>query len=203
MSESLPAKLDPSGEALLDEVTFGNGRGGRRQAEDISISVVRSLTPEDVPALQAKHATGGPGQKVIALRHSHHQTARLLAEGLENAEVSLITGYHPNYISGVLKNDPAFCELVEHYESQTKIRFVDLVERLRASGLSALDELNRRLEEETGSWSRRELMEFVELSLSKVVEPKTAPVGPAVAVAISFVQATPPAGVTIDAEPLT
>jgi hypothetical protein len=120
--------------------------------------------------------------------------ARLLATGVPQEEISLITGYSPAYISRI-KSDPTFEALVEYYHKQREEIFVDVVERMKSLGLSTLDELQRRLEDEPDEWSRRELMEMAELMLVKPAAARTpmnvlAPAAP-VSVNVKFVTAQP------------
>jgi hypothetical protein len=53
------------------------------------------------------------------LRESHHAVARLFAQGLRNAEISLQTGYSLSRLS-VLQDDPTFMELVAFYRDDAK-----------------------------------------------------------------------------------
>jgi hypothetical protein len=90
----------------------------------------------------------------------------MLAQGTKNEECSRITGYAPSYIS-VLKTDPTFQELIAHYAGERELLFVDVIERMRSLGLSTLDELQRRMEEDPDNFSNRELFEQAELMLVK------------------------------------
>lgn len=186
--------------ALLDEVTLPSARGGMRPSAPLTVTVLRALTDEDLPALQAPTPVAMPGQKVLQIRHSHHELARNLAAGMSEAEASLVTGYSSSYIS-VLKADPAFRELLAYYATQVELRFVDLVDRMKTLGLSTIDELQRRLEVEPDGWTRRELMELAELCLKAQPGqgPKAggpgqgdAPAAPGVSISVQFV--TPPQG---------
>ena len=92
------------------------GRGGR-QARRVTWSVVRTLrVPDDLPLLSERHPKRSlPSLKHI--RHNHHQMARLMALGVPQEEISLITGYSPTYISRI-KTDPTFEDLVSYYHNQ-------------------------------------------------------------------------------------
>jgi len=152
---------------LISALDLGSARGGRRLAKPLSIEVVRELTEEDLPTLLAPAPIGAPTGALAKLHHSHHQLAQLIARGVETTEVSLITGYSISYISRLSNEDPAFGELVSHYSSEREAVFVDVLERMRALGLSTLDEIQERLAESPELWSRRELMELAELLLLK------------------------------------
>lgn len=159
--------------------------------------------PDDLPLLE--QALPAARKSISQVRHSHHQLARLLATGTDQSECSLITGYNPAYIS-VLKTDPTFQELMAYYASQEEQRHVDVLDRMRSLGLSTLDELQARLEENPESYSLRELMEQAELMLVKpMVASKSAiaaTAGPAggVSVAIKFVTSES-SGTIIDVNP--
>jgi len=90
----------------------------------------------------------------------------MLAQGTKQEECSALTGYSPSYIS-ILKTDPTFQELIAHYTTQRELLFVDVIERMRSLGLSTLDELQRRMEEDPDNFSNRELFEQAELLLVK------------------------------------
>lgn len=144
---------------------------GVKSSRRVNWQVVRTLRlPDDLPLLFEKRPTKPRNLKQV--RHSHHQLARLLATGVSQEEASLITGYSPNYIS-VIKDDPTFVGLIDYYHEQREQIFVDVVERMRTLGLSTLDELQHRLDEEPDEWSRRELMEMAELMLVKPAAART------------------------------
>lgn len=191
---------------LVTELDLGSATGHRRRAEPVTVQIVRGLTPADLPTLATPMAPA-PAIQVSALRHSHHQLAQLLARGMSQEEASLITGYSPAYISKMKTTDRAFSELLDHYGTEREAVFVDVLERMKALGLSTLDELQARLAEEPEAWSRRELMEMAELMLVKPGA-RGAPGGgsgatPAVSVNVKFVTAASgqgaPASAAVDA----
>lgn len=138
------------------------GTPGRKPA--LQVAVLRALTAEDLPGLAAglTQASKLPPTNLQSLRHSHHQLARLVAQGMRPAEASLMTGYSPSYIARLI-DDPTFAELLAYYSNQKDMIFVELLERMRTQGLSALDELQKRLEDAPESWTKRELMEYFRL----------------------------------------
>lgn len=152
--------------AMLDEVVLGSARGGAKPAADASCTVVRALTPEDLPLLRNPPPVGSKTPGLLELRAPHHQLARLLATGVTQAEASLITGYSPSRIS-LLCDDPLFEELLAHYASEREQVFVDVAERMKVLGLATLEELHQRLETAPQDFARRELMELAELMLLK------------------------------------
>ena len=167
--------------------------GGRKPVVEVDFNIVRSLGEADRELLLRPPPRGGLGDAPVVenLRTSHHTLARVLAEGVENAEASLITGYSPAWIS-TLGGDPAFQQLVKYYQSQKDKVFVDVCERRRTLGLSALDELQKKMD--TEDWDKEELMALAELTLGKAGQ-GSAPQGQgapsATALQITFVTATP------------
>lgn len=154
-------------EVLFEEIILGGAAGGRKKTAPITIEVERSLVPSDLASLEAGDSPAAPpGQGgILHIRYAHHQLARLLVtEGAALAEISLLTGYSPAYISN-LKNDPAFKELLAHYESQKELKFIDVLDRMKTLGLSVLDELQRRLEDDPEGFKKSELMSLADLTL--------------------------------------
>jgi len=155
-------------------------RGGRKPRKKAVLwEVVRSLTPEDITLLNT--TLPAPRASLVQIRHTHHQLARLLAEGRSNADAALLTGYAPVYVS-VLKDDPSFQELVAHYSMQEELHHVDVLERMKILGLATLDTLQDRLETDSDSFSNRELMEQAELMLVKPMVATRGGILPGVAV---------------------
>lgn len=151
---------------LLDTIDLGSARGGKRSAAPLSITVVRSLTEDDLPQLIDPPSQLVPTQTLAQLRASHHELARLLAQGTNQVNAGLIVGYSQSYIS-ILKGDPAFQELLAHYADERESLFIDTLERMKGLGFRTLEVLEQQLEEAPEKWSRRELMEMAELMLVK------------------------------------
>jgi len=150
----------------INEIVLGTTRGGRRQAAPLQLAIVRELTEEDLPAL--REGAKVPGRvNLRTMRNSHHKLAQLLAVGHSETEASLLTGYSPSWISQ-LKGDLAFQSLMEYYQKNQQEIFVDVVERAKVLGLTALEELQERLEQAPEEFSKRELMEVVDLAVNKV-----------------------------------
>ena len=158
--------------------------------------VVRSLDESDLPRLMGTEPQAKPKPSGLQhIRHSHHRLAQLVAQGRPAAEISLITGYAPVYIS-ILKGDPSFKELVAHYSEEREAVFVDVLERMTALGLSTLEELQARLADAPEKWTKRELMDMAELMIVKPMRAAGAVIGArqqgaAVSVEVNFVQAQP------------
>lgn len=130
------------------------------------VEVVRSLTVEDLAVLENPPPLGSRAPTVARLSHSHHALARELARGVSDAEAGLIAGYSASRIS-ILRQDPAFRQLLEHYDAQREMVQIDVLERMKVLGLNSIEELQARLEENPTAFSPRELMELTELMLVK------------------------------------
>lgn len=164
-------------DGLLTEISLGSGRGRQGRQADVPISIVRALTAEDLPMIQSETSSKAvvPLAGLQKLRHSHHRLAELVAKGLAVEEISLASGYAPGYISMLTNTDPAFRELVAYYEAQKATIFVDELERLRILGLDATEKLHEKLLDENEVWSKRELMELVDLALQPGGKGRAAP----------------------------
>ena len=148
-------------------MVISSARGGRRvPAEPLEVSILRSLGPEDLPMLVNPPVLARP-QMLKELRYSHHRLAELLAAGTERADAALITGYSVATVHRLATADPAFTELVKHYQTTRELRFVEVIERMKTLGLTTLEEIQARLEEAPEKFSARELMELAELTLIK------------------------------------
>lgn len=185
--------------AKMDEIVFG-GRAetkGRPAKAGTEVGIVRSLTEADIPALEFGQQLvptakpSGPSQ----LKHAHHQVARLLAEGRPIVEISLISGYTPEYI-GQLQKGGDFLELVKYYDSQRDAIFVDTVERMKSLGITTLNKLQSALEDDAAVWTKRELMEMAELMLLKPGQGRPGlgqgggPATPGVSISVKFISAS-------------
>lgn len=148
--------------ALLDEIVLGSAQG--RSATPLLVEVVRGLLPDDLPALTERTRAQPTG--LLQLRHIHHQLAQLIAKGTDNAEIALITGYNSAYISKI-KSDPLFEELLSHYSKERELIFIDTMERMKALGLSTLEEIQQRMADEPEKWTNQQVMDLAELLLIK------------------------------------
>lgn len=176
--------------------------GPRPRAVAGECVMVRELGEGDLDVLRSPGLPSTAGPKgPMRIRHTHHLLAQQIAKGHSMAECALITGYAPATIS-VMKGDPTFRELVAFYTAEAARVFSVGLERMQALGLSSLDELQRRLEEAPDDWSKRELMELVELMMIKGRPQAGQGLGPAggpgVSINVKFVQAEAPQGITIE-----
>lgn len=190
---------------LLDELTLGSGRGGRRPAKPLFGQVVRQIDGRDLEELMSP--TNIPVEKPVqAIRHAHHQLAQLLAKGVAQEEISAITGYSPSYVSQ-MKSMPMVAELVAHYATQRAQQFVDVAERMKVLGISAIEELQQRLMDDPNGWTKRELVELAKCmtgdasSRAAGANSGNGAVAPPVSLSIQFVTPAPQplaATITID-----
>lgn len=129
-------------------------RPGRR-AVPLEVEVSRELTETDIALLQTPGSTQAPELQRITDRH--HHLARLLAAGKGESEAALMTGYSASRIS-VLKNSPAFMELVALYQREAKLEFLSAIEQMAGLSMDAMLELRRRVEESPDSLTTNELL---------------------------------------------
>jgi hypothetical protein len=149
----------------LGAIALGPARGGKKpRKKQVIWEVIRSLNAEDMTLLNT--SLPSPRASLTQIRHSHHQLAQLLSEGRQQSEAALLTGYSPTYVS-VLKDDPSFQELISYYAAQQELVYVDVLERMKSLGLSTVDELQNRLEEDSTQFTNRELLDQVEMMLVK------------------------------------
>ena len=127
----------------------------------------RDLVEEDLilgEALPKRAPEGAAALKRI--RSSHHEAARLVGLGKSNQEISLITGYTPQRIVQ-LKHDPAFCELVTHYQGQVEDLYIDTHRRLAGFTNDAMEVLHERLLEEPQKIKTSDLKDLLTLGLDR------------------------------------
>lgn len=154
---------------LVEELTLGSARGGKRQpAAQVMIEPVRSLGEADIELLANPPVVGAP-MSIPEIKAQHHRLASLLAKGISNSEISLITGFSPSYIS-TLKNAPDMKDLVKYYQDQVEERTVDAMARLKMLGISSLEELQNRLNDSPEKFSSNQLMDMIEMGLIKPLD---------------------------------
>lgn len=147
---------------------MNDGKLTRQHLEPLQIFNSRAMTTEEAKEILAV-PRGGVGHGHVSIKTitaTHHSIAQLAAKGLPTVEISLITGRSPSTINA-LRDDPAFRELLAHYETQKDLVIVDVLGRMHTAGLSAIDELQERLLNSPKSLTARELMELAELGLIK------------------------------------
>ena len=152
---------------LVAEIMAPASRGRKRS--DVQGSVTRELESDDIQKLHGLSfgALGTVVAPLKRLKHSHHGLARLVADGVREAEISAVTGYSLSYISNI-KKFPDFIELVAYYNEQKQEVYLDVHQRLSSLSMDALDELQGRLADDAERFDNRELKEIAEMGLDRV-----------------------------------
>lgn len=144
-------------EELLNQVLPAN--------PPLAAAVSRELSLEDLILLETT-PLGSKPPAIQKIRAIHHAAARLLAVGTKSRDVAIATGLCESRIS-ILQCDPAFAELVSFYSAREDQRFEDVQERARILGLSALEELQERLEESPKEIPSKILVSIMTASLDR------------------------------------
>jgi hypothetical protein len=155
-------------QAILSEIIGSPPARGRKPAS-IHATVTRELEDADVQKLHDMNFgdLGSRASPLKKLKHSHHNLARLVADGVREEEISAVTGYSSSYISSI-KHDPAFLQLVAYYTEQKGQVYLDVHQRLSTLSLDAVDELQSRMAEQPEVFQNRELKEIAEMGLDRV-----------------------------------
>lgn len=145
------------------------GKGANGLKQPIEITDVRSLTRADLAVL----AEPRPTNSIQTLRDTHHRIARAVAAGLRNAEVAEMTGYSITRIS-ILRQDPAFIELVAHYRGLITAEYVreadPVIGFLKDNALKAAAMLSDKLDhamEQNEFLPTRDLLGIAELGFDR------------------------------------
>jgi hypothetical protein len=170
------AKANDGMPLTLDDILgVAGGRLGRGKKSQTKEGFSRELTEDDLREALAPAGSKSPAP--LELKTSHHQLARLLAQGKKQVEISAITGYSQSRIS-ILKSSPAFQELLAHYEELEKegykIARADMKERLATVGFNSIEVLQSRLDDDPDSFSNKDLLSIIEASADRTGHGKTA-----------------------------
>lgn len=87
-------------------------RPGRASTVQVELGPIRELARPDLALLNEAR----PVTVLQSLRDNHHRIARAVASGIPNQQVAALCGIGMNRVS-MLKQDPAFNDLVAHYRS--------------------------------------------------------------------------------------
>lgn len=189
------------------QVIFPPGKG--RRPAPLFYNVTRHLNEADIAALW-DHQRENTGPKIKALRYNHHVLAKAVASGKSGIECANLTGMTQTYIS-LLKNDPAFQELVSFYADEMNELYVDVHQRMATLGTSILEELTERFEADPEKFTKRELLDMFTAMADRSIP--TAKGGPApqqaiiagasggLALQINFVSPTGDSPKTLDLAP--
>lgn len=142
-----------------------------RAPKPVMASVVRELTPGDVARLL--EPLGVRPRQLKRLRERHHWVAKLMAQGLSDAQIVAMTGMAHSTLS-ILRGDRSFRELLHHYQNQVDEEFETVVQKLAALSHTVLDEIMDRLEaDEGGKIPLERLQGLLETALDRTGHGKT------------------------------
>ncbi len=131
------------------------------------IGSIRPMIKEDLAILVSSLTSPDPRAPLARISAPHHMLAKLLAEGKTAVEVSSITGYTPARIQ-TLKVDPAFSELIAHYETESIQTSADIHAQVTHVALTAKQLLMERLEDEPETFSNKDLMTLFNAGLDRI-----------------------------------
>lgn len=130
----------------------------------VEVDFVRELGEADLALLASGRGVKPP--TLEKLRDRHHALARCLALSMKDAEASAVTGYSLSRIS-ILKGDPTFKQLMEHYRDVKNSGMADFVDRATQVSITALDILADRLEEDPNSVTVSQALEIVKTTADR------------------------------------
>lgn len=133
--------------------------GPGRLARPVQVEYVRDITEADLQ-LMATQPLGSSPPPLKRLTDRHHSLARLLAAGTSEADAALITNYDASRIS-ILKNSPAFQELLDLYRLEVKREFATVIDHMAGLSRDAVIELRERIEETPERFTNNELLKLV------------------------------------------
>ena len=107
------------------------------------LQAVGPLTIEDVAAY---HVSDKPTNSVNSIRARHHLVAKMEAAGYRHIEIMAITGYSKQHFY-LLRKNPAYTELVEHYMQEVSDRLFDFTEQIQYLHNLSMDRLREVLED--------------------------------------------------------
>lgn len=141
---------------------------GRRSAAPVPWRIVaaRSMTREDMVLILAPNGGSDPRAPLAKISAPHHTLARLIAQGKEVVEVSNITGYTPERIR-TLQRDPAFSELVSHYETEEIRATADVAQQIQHIALSAAQRIQEKLDDPDHGFTIKDLRELMVAGLDR------------------------------------
>lgn len=133
--------------------------GPGRRAALLEFDVVRDLDEPDFQLLAVTDRGMAP-PALQKLTDRHHALARLLAAGMPEGEAAMTLSYDISRVS-ILKQSPAFQELLALYRLEVDREFAGILEHMAGLSKDALIELRDRLEDAPQKFSNRELVQVV------------------------------------------
>lgn len=140
-----------------------------RRATVLDMEYLGEISMDDIVERQAglpKAISDSQKPSLARIRGIHHELAKLLASGLKETEVAAATGYSLSRIS-VLKQDPAFKDLLAYYHKASSDAFADIKKQLALLSSDILGEIQDRLEQKPESFSPGALAELAKLTLDR------------------------------------
>lgn len=138
--------------------------GAGRQPKRLHAEVLRTLTEPDLALLATERGVQPSAIKRISERH--HALARCLASGMSTTDTCAITGYTGSRIS-ILKDDPAFKELVAFYQTAKAEAVQDLSTKLTEVAREAVGILQDRMELEPESLDAGTLLDLAKFGADR------------------------------------
>jgi hypothetical protein len=114
-----------------------------RASKPISAVQVRELDASDLALMNEERGTKAAPLKRLSERH--HALARCLSSGMADGDAAITCGYVLSRVS-ILKQDPAFQELLSFYRNDVQSKYLDMHGVLAGLSLDAAMELRERLE---------------------------------------------------------
>ena len=145
------------------DLDLGMRTAGRKHVE-VGVEVLRELVPGDAEMANAERGSKAP--EIKKLRDRHHALAKALATGTEEGEAAIMCGYSLSRVS-ILKDDPAFKELVAFYRKGQEEQYYGIHEKLAGVAGDALDEIQERLEAKPDEFSIGQLMDLTKLGADR------------------------------------
>jgi len=130
----------------------------------VTANLVREIEAPDLDLLASEKGSKAPALKRISDRH--HALARAIASGMAMGEAALVCGYDISRVS-ILKDDPAFQELLEFYREEKDRAFRSVQDKLAGIASDALDELQTRIEDEPEKLSVGQLLQLVTIGADR------------------------------------
>ena len=154
--------MDSSGKQLVSHMSLNLNieklAGPGRLPANLEIEYVRDLHEADF-ALMAVAPLGSKPPAIKRLTDRHHSLARLLAAGTPEGEAAIILNYDISRVS-ILKNSPAFQELLALYRGEVTREFATVLDHMAGISRDALVILRDRMEDNEDRFSNNELMKI-------------------------------------------
>lgn len=127
--------------------------------------LVRELVPADLDLLEAR-PTKIKSSHLKRISERHHALARNLASGMGTGEAAHMVGLSITHVS-ILKNDPAFKELIEFYREKVDAKYAAVHEQLAGMSLDATLIIRERMEQDPDKIPISVLSQLVQLGADR------------------------------------